>query len=128
VKSSNLFRFFGPPSNTNDEIKPTGSKRRATEFYTDHTYFARVEKIEPDHDEVVVETSSSSIDDEDEVVVVVGDNHVVIKKEDETDNTKHASLGISLPQKLQILLVSLITMWLTNPRLTNYLTSMSMAD
>ena len=39
-----------------------------------------------------------------------------LQKEEETDNTKHASLGISLPQKLQILLVSLITMWLTNPR------------
>ena len=53
---------------------------------------------------------------EDDDVVIVGANHAVIKKEEETDNTEHASLGISLPQKLQILLVSLITMWFTNPR------------
>lgn len=111
-------------TNTTDKIQPTGTKRRATEFYTDHTYFARIEKQEPDHEEVV----STSCTEEDDDVVIVGANHVVIKKEEETDNTKHASLGISLPQKLQILLVSLITMWLTNPRLTSYLTSMSMVD
>jgi len=111
---------------TDVSIRPTGTKRKAQEFYTDHTYFARVEKLEPDHEEVIA--TSSTEDEEDDEVVIVGDSHIVIKKEEETDNTKHASLGISLPQKLQILLVSLITMWLTNPRLTSYLNSMSMAD
>lgn len=46
---------------------------------------------------------------------VLDHDHIVIKKEEDTE-PEYASLGISLPQKVQILLVSLITMWLANPR------------
>ena len=71
------------------------------ELGTDHTYYSKKVKLD-------VSCSSTPL-------VIPEDNHAVIKKEEETED-KHASLGISLPQKLQILLVSLITMWLTNPR------------
>lgn len=46
---------------------------------------------------------------------VMDHDHIVIKKEEDTE-PEYASLGISLPQKVQLLLVSLITMWLANPR------------
>ena len=41
--------------------------------------------------------------------------HVVIKKEEDIE-PEHASLRVSLPQKFQCLLVSLIMTWLVNPR------------
>ncbi|XP_002162708.1 X-box-binding protein 1 [Hydra vulgaris] len=53
----------------------------------------------------------------------VSDNSIVIKKEEVP--SKHALLKVSQQQKLKALLVSLITMWIANPRLTNYLTSLS---
>ena len=112
-----------PKITTNAVIKPTGMKRKMIpEFYTDHTYSVRVEKIEPEFEEIVTTSSTElvTLDGEDDVVIV-GANHIVIKKEEETDTAKHALLGISLPQKLQILLVSLITMWLTNPRFESHL-------
>lgn len=55
---------------------------------------------------------------------VMDHDHIVIKKEEDTE-PEYASLRISLPQKVQILLVSLITMWLSNPRLANCLTSLN---
>ncbi|XP_066923851.1 uncharacterized protein [Clytia hemisphaerica] len=63
------------------------------------------------------------------ITPTVGDHdHIVIKKEEETD-TEYASLGrISLQQKLQVLLVSLVTMWLANPRLANCLTSLNESE
>ncbi|XP_057315437.1 X-box-binding protein 1-like [Hydractinia symbiolongicarpus] len=54
-------------------------------------------------------------------------DHIVIRKKEESES-EHASLRISLPQKLQILFFSLITIWLTNPRLTSYLTSLDKAN
>lgn len=56
---------------------------------------------------------------------VLDHDHIVIKKEEGTE-PEYASLGIS-PQKkkVQVLLVSLITMWLANPRLANCLTSLN---
>jgi len=122
-------------------LQPTGLKRKSLpdQLYTDHTYFAREPKKEDEEsivsssDELYVQSieevvESNDDDDDDDDVVILGANQVVIKKEEETDTAKHASLGISLPQKLQILLVSLITMWLTNPRLSSYLTSLSVVD
>lgn len=99
-------------NNTKDKkLDTTSSSHRVPELGTDHTYYA---KVEPDAEMPSVTT-------------IEEDNHVVIKKEEESVE-KHASLEISLPQKLQILLVSLITMWLTNPKLSNYLTSLSTSN
>jgi len=47
--------------------------------------------------------------------------HIIIKEEEEELKTEHASLRVSLPQKLQVLLISLIMTWLANPRLSNHL-------
>lgn len=55
---------------------------------------------------------------------VLDHDHIVIKKEEVTE-PEYASLGISPQQKVQALLVSLITMWLANPRLENCLTSLN---
>jgi len=56
---------------------------------------------------------------------VVPDHDHIVKSKQEGPDAEHASLKVSLPQKFQALLVSLITMWLANPRLANYLTSLS---
>jgi len=54
-------------------------------------------------------------------------DHIVIKKEEQSE-TEYASLKISLQQKLQILLVSLVTMWLANPKLENCLLSLNESE
>lgn len=54
-------------------------------------------------------------------------DHIVIKKEEQSE-TEYASLRISLQQKLQVLLVSLVTMWLANPRLENCLLSLNESE
>lgn len=58
---------------------------------------------------------------------VMDHDHIVIKKEEVTE-PEYASLGISPQQKVQALLVSLITMWLANPRVSNCLTSLNSLD
>jgi len=124
TQNQELLEHLRKNENTTDTTTTTTTTTTATprvpEFISDHTYYARVEEVKPEDEPPAVVPCT-------QVVVIPGDNQVVIKDEEETD-AKHASLGISLPQKLQILLVSLITMWLTNPRLTDYLTSMSTSD
>lgn len=59
-----------------------------------------------------------------EVIEIVPDpKQVVIKKEEDIE-PEHASLRVSLPQKFQCLLVSLIMTWLANPRMSNTITSL----
>lgn len=58
---------------------------------------------------------------------VMDHDHIVIKKE-EVLEPEYASLGISPQQKVQALLVSLITMWLANPRLASCLSSLNSSE
>lgn len=53
------------------------------------------------------------------------DSKHIMVKEEEGFEFEHASLKVSLQKKMQILLVSLIMMWLSNPRLTKFLTSLN---
>jgi len=66
------------------------------------------------------------LDENNEIITTptVFDHDHIIKSKPEGP-VEHASLNVSLPQKFQALLVSLITIWLTNPRMANYLTSLS---
>jgi len=114
AQNEELLEHLRKSDNTETKKEIDTHAQRVPDMGTDHTYFA---KPEPESDVSIIPMS----------MVVAEDNHVVIKKEEESDN-KQASLSISLPQKLQILLVSLITMWLTNPKLANYLTSLSASN
>lgn len=50
------------------------------------------------------------------VIALPDPKQIIIKEEEEDLKTEHASLRVSLPQKLQVLLISLIMTWLANPR------------
>lgn len=83
--------------------------------------------VVPDHAHIISSTTIQPAQ-EDVHMTETDQSEVTIKTEEGSATAGYASPTISLPQKAQILLASLITLWLaSNPRLSSFLICLSSA-
>jgi len=81
--------------------------------------------VVPDHAHIISSTVAPMTQEDVHMADAVSE--VTIKTEEGSASPGYASPTISLPQKAQILLASLITLWLASPRLNNFLMCSSSA-
>lgn len=82
--------------------------------------------VVPDHAHII-SSATKPVSQEDVHMTEDDVPEVTIKTEEGSASPGYASPTISLPQKAQILLVSLITLWLASPRLNSFLMCSSSA-